>query len=129
MQDFYTISTSEFNRPEVIRGPKGQAFYVMQLLLMEKGTNPLKPEMGVGLISNYRFTNINKNALENDLKDQVNTYLPEVNFSGLDLIIDADNTAHIRIRIDNTVYDFPITDAIIPEFGDLDGGDNESLEL
>ena len=51
----YVIGTNDFKQPEEYLGKKAVGLLVERLLLLEPGTDPMRPEMGVGLVSKYRY--------------------------------------------------------------------------
>ena len=74
-----TMSINSFNEPLDYKNRDSIAFLLLRLLLLEPGTNNAHPEMGVGIVSKYRF------SMEDDLdelkvhvKNQIATYLPEL---------------------------------------------------
>ena len=48
----YSLGIDKFNRPAVYDEPKSTYIKIVRLILLEKGTYPTRPNMGVGLISN-----------------------------------------------------------------------------
>ena len=72
----YVIGTNDFNQPEEYLGKKAVGLLVERLLLLEPGTDPMRPEMGVGLVSKYRYMFPDKlNELKNNVADQLERYL------------------------------------------------------
>ena len=97
----YSLGIDKFNRPAVYDEPKSTYIKIVRLILLEKGTYPTRPNMGVGLISNYRdFDDIKVGArkLKQDIMDQINTYLPEYKAVVIDTEFDKKN-----ITIDITI--------------------------
>ena len=75
----YLLSTNEFMQPKVLK--KDQAAYtdIIRLFLLEPGTNQTHPEMGLGIRTRYRFSDISEiSKLEQEAKDQMKTYLPNL---------------------------------------------------
>lgn len=106
----YTLSTDEFNKPRVLKSKDAIAQLLIHLILLEPGTYSNRPEMGVGLVSRYRYTNTNNIInLQNDIQNQIETYLPE--FIGVDVNVSfdedsTDNDLIIEIFFDGTTYKF-----------------------
>ena len=68
----YVLSTNSFKKPKVLTGKTAIATLLVRIILLEPGTDPLQPEMGVGLVSKYRFLNGPLEVdLKNDIKSQV----------------------------------------------------------
>lgn len=101
----YLLTVNEFNNPQVVEGKSAIALLLSRLLLLEPGSDPLHPDMGVG-IKNYRFNN-NKDAI-NELQDiinkQVDTYLPSYQGSEIELSFKEDNILNVNITIGDTTY-------------------------
>jgi len=101
----YLFNVDDFSNPQVVDGKSAIALLLSRLILLEPGSDPLHPEMGVG-IRNYRF-NSNKNAL-NELKDkivkQVDTYLPTYQGSEVTLSLTKDKELNVNITVGDTTY-------------------------
>jgi hypothetical protein len=101
----YLFNVDDFSNPQVVDGKSAVALLLSRLMLLEPGSDPLHPEMGVG-IRNYRF-NSNKNAL-NELKDkivkQVDTYLPTYQGSEVTLSLTKDKELNVNITVGDTTY-------------------------
>ena len=74
----YSLSITEFNRPEIATGAKAIIQKIIQLIFMNPGTYPTKPYMGIGFIKKYRYSFMdNIDELNEEVKEQIRTYLPE----------------------------------------------------
>lgn len=77
-------------------------------MLLEKGTVQSHPDMGVGIISRYRYSYIDKlNELQDDIQNQISTYLPDL--QGVNVIIEAssnDQEILIKISVNDVLYTF-----------------------
>lgn len=73
----YLLSTDDFSQPKVLENQNAIGTLLLRLFLLQPGTNPLHPEMGIGLVPKYRFiTNNDLNDLTTLIKNQIQTYLP-----------------------------------------------------
>ena len=73
----HVVSTNEFKRPVVLKNSMAIGSILLKLLLMDPGTNPLYPKMGVGLGHKYRFISADDiDIIKSDIENQINTYLP-----------------------------------------------------
>lgn len=73
----YLLTTNEYKEPKVVEGSDAYGILLARLLLLQPGTNPLHPGMGVGLGPKYRFiSESDMDALQTRIQEQVNTYLP-----------------------------------------------------
>ena len=81
----YLLGVNDINRPKVvdlkdIKPGKWNSAVTMicRLIMMRKGTIPDIPDIGVDITGRYRFSFESELPdLENDIANQVNTYLPE----------------------------------------------------
>lgn len=103
----YTMSINTIKRPKVLKDKDAVYVLLVRLLLLEPGTNQCFPEMGLGLVSKYRYSFANDiNKLIIAYKNQINTYLP-----GLE-VIDVlgkvvNKTLILEVNIDNEII-YPI---------------------
>lgn len=101
----YSLSIDSFNRPQVFKDKDAVAMKLIELILLEAGTYPTAPNMGVSIISKYRFTTSSElENLKNSISDQINTYLPELKSVTVDTT-ESDGVITIAIAIDDVVYD------------------------
>lgn len=102
----HTLSINEFNRPLEFYGPKAIITKIIELIMMNPGTYPTRPYMGVGLIKNYRNTFMrNIGEIQEVINNQIQTYLPE--FSGVHVTLlsgDSTEVLFIFIEINDTSY-------------------------
>lgn len=127
----YALSVNEFNQPAEARGKKAIGVFLIRLLLMDKGTDPMRPDMGVGIVSRYRYMfEETCSELISDIRNQIQTYLlPYSNF-----LVDAkveDKELHLTVTIDDETYSYKsinlnsenMTLIEVMNDGSLDGGE------
>ena len=101
----YLLDTDNFDEPKVLTDKAAIAALLTRLILLEPGTNPLFPTMGVGLVSKYRYLfKDQEGALKEDIKNQINQFLPEANCTNVGLIYNDDKTIDIEITVDDTTF-------------------------
>jgi len=98
----YLLTVDKYNRPFSVTGNEAVALNLVRLILLNPGSDPLHPEMGVGL-KNYRYA-LSLSELTKRIEDQINTYLPQYTNASVDIIRTPDRVANIEITIDDTVY-------------------------
>lgn len=106
----YLLSLDNFNRPAEVTGGKAVAYLIARLIMMEPGSDPLHPDMGVGLVSKYRYSN-KTDDLKNAIKDQISTWLPDfVSDTDIALVITPDKVLNVEIILSSTgeVYTFSV---------------------
>ena len=73
----YTLSIDKVNKPVELSGLQTINALLTRLILLEPGTYQSNPEMGIGIVSRYRYGNEDDiENLSSDIKDQIQTYLP-----------------------------------------------------
>lgn len=102
----YTLSTNDIKKPKVLKGDRAIGTQLYRLIMLNPGENPLYPEMGVGLVKNYRYMNTNDlQELADNIEDQVSRYLPQFQSVTVQLEINStNNTLIINIAVDHTMY-------------------------
>lgn len=116
----YLLDTNNFEQPRILEDQQAIAALLTRLILLEPGTNPLFPTMGVGLVSKYRYMMQSKeNQLKNDIKNQIATFLPQANCTNVKLIYNNDKTIDIEITVDNTVFVYQSSKLIPIQLQDL----------
>ena len=113
----YFLGTNEFNRPSVWTDVDATYVLLVRWILLEPGTYPNHPRMGVGLVSRYRYAKADElNNLKNDIQNQIATYLPQ--FSSIDVELTLTNTKdlYIQIIINGIAYELVYK----PEYQSLD---------
>lgn len=101
----YLLTVDEFSNPQVVEGKSAIALLLSRLILLEPGSDPLHPDMGVG-IKKYRF-NSDKNVLSkirDAISKQVDTFLPTYQGSEIDITLSDDKILNINITVGDTTY-------------------------
>lgn len=105
----YLVGTDDFNNPKVVYGKKAIGVIVCRLLLLEPGTDPMRPEMGVGIVSKYRYMfPDNLNELKRDIAYQLNKYLFPYQRVAITMWVETDKTLRMDIVIDDNTYKYVI---------------------
>lgn len=119
----YLLSTNEFLEPKVLEGADAYGTLLTRLLLLQPGTNPLHPAMGVGLGPKYRFISETDLAdLETRVKDQIHTYMPSEFIATTSVSLEIKKSKYLQVVIiaDDTKYVFDTEDSNTPiELSDL----------
>ena len=101
----YLLDVDNFDKPMVLNDKAAIAALLTRLILLEPGTNPLFPTMGVGLVSKYRYLYHDaESQLKDDIQNQIATFLPQARCTNVNLIYNDDKTVDIEITVDDTVY-------------------------
>ena len=99
----YTMTVNEISRPTVLEGADAAYALLVRLLLLEPGTNQAYPDMGVGLVSRYRYSladNVPKLILE--YKEQIDKYLPSLTLTDITSEMKG-KTLILKVNIDNKI--------------------------
>lgn len=76
----YVLGCNKKQEAKVFSGIEGDKLNVVRLILLEPGTYPTHPRMGVGLVSKYRYKDCEsiKATLANDIRLQLQQYMPHL---------------------------------------------------
>lgn len=85
----HVLSINNFNMPKVYDKSDATYMLIVRLLLLEPGKFQSHPYMGIGLKSKYRYNNQEGflQTLQNDIKNQMSIYLPQLSFTDITLTI------------------------------------------
>ena len=105
----YMLSIDNLSRPKVLEGREAIAYLLIRLLLLNPASDPLHPEIGVGL-EDYRFCVGRVAELEERIRDQIATYLPEFIYSSVRVVeITAQKICNIEITVGDVTYVYDST--------------------
>lgn len=101
------MSVDNFNNPKIYSDAQGLMLLLSRLILLEPGTFQSHPDMGVGLLTYYRYELDSDSGLAADLRQrirsQIDTYLPIL--TGIDIQVKIeDKTFYVTARINNLVF-------------------------
>jgi len=87
-----SLNINLFNKPTEYSGKEAWANQICALMLMNPGTYPSIPEMGVG-IGRYEYAFIDdiKNGLVDEIRRQVSIYLPDIPLEDIELVDKSDD--------------------------------------
>ena len=102
-----SMSVDNFNNPKIYSDAQGLMLLLSRLILLEPGTFQSHPDMGVGLLTYYRYELDSDGGLAADLRQrirsQIDTYLPIL--TGIDIQVKIeDKTFYVTARINNLVF-------------------------
>lgn len=106
----YICSIDRFNKPIVKTKKEAIGLLLLRLILLEPGSDPLHPDMGVG-IRRYRYTMGTLDELKNRVYNQISTYLPCFPSSNVNIVVNPDHTCNIEITIDDSIYVYDSNEA------------------
>lgn len=98
----YLLTVDQYNRPFSVTDKEAVALNLVRLILLNPGSDPLHPEMGVGL-KRYRYA-LSLGDLTKRVEKQIETYLPQYTDAHVDIVRTPDMTANIEITVDDVVY-------------------------
>ena len=100
----YTFSINDFNLPKEYENAQAVMSLLTRLLLLNPGTIQSHPNMGVGLVQNYRYSLQGAEVqLQADYRNQIDTYLPQ--FTGAEVAVKfRDHQFQIFVQINNTAF-------------------------
>lgn len=118
----YLLSVDKYNNPAV-KTDKDAIFYLLiRLIMLNPGTIESHPDMGVGLIKNWRYSDMSQiPQLEAEIQSQIETYLPML--QGVSVKVEQVESKEIAIyiKISNIIYSFKTENGTLV---DLKGGNS-----
>lgn len=103
----HVFTLNSFNMPKVFEGSDAGYVLIIRLLLLDPGKYQSHPNMGVGLRTRYRYNMGDDTViqLQQDIKNQIGKYLPELLTTEITLIEDQKlHTLGIVIDTDDGSY-------------------------
>ena len=100
----HLMSIGNTQLPSIIKGVDGDKVMIMRLILMEPGLIQTHPDMGVGLVSRYRYKDVEtiKAELPANVKKQIETYLPHLQEVDVNVgFITQNNKTNVTITINS----------------------------
>lgn len=99
------LSVDAFKEPVVVEGKDAIALMLLRLIWLEPGTISSRPEMGVGLLSNYKNCDEAKAfKLKDHIRKQIRTYFPKYQGVEVQTKLNPNGVLMINITIDGTMY-------------------------
>lgn len=115
MQKEYVLSINDIKQPKVLEGKEAIATLLVRLILLEPGTIPDKPLMGVGLKS-YRYSDKEGvSDLRKRISSQITTYLPRYQGADVTVKLNSNKTLTIGIAIDGVLYKYETEEQSVNE--------------
>lgn len=99
----YLFSTNQYNEPVSVDGKSAIALLLIRLILLDPGSDPLHPDMGVGL-KKYRYSLDQLKELKQKIEEQIDMFLPDYQNATVALIGTPDKICNIEVTINDTVY-------------------------
>ena len=115
----YLLALDDLQQPKVLNMDKivsGEfntaIICIIRLILMRKGTDPDRPDMGIDIVGRYRFAfDSELISLQREIEDQITTYLPEFLPATVEISMATErnnpmyyNRIDIKIAVNTTMY-------------------------
>ena len=114
----YVLGVDQFNMPKCVDNNDAVYLELIRLIMLEKNTYTTHPDMGVGIVSRYRYSfTTDIEILKTDIENQIATYLPQLIPVDV-LVTQTDQVTTIRITVNGVLYEL-IFDKITKTFQDL----------
>ena len=118
----YLLSVDKYNNPAVKTDKECIFYLLIRLILLNPGTIESHPDMGVGLIKNWRYSDMSQlPQLESEIQTQIETYLPVLQV----VSVKVEQISHVEIaiyiKISNIIYSFKTDNGTLVE---LKGGNS-----
>ena len=118
----YLLSVDKYNNPAVKTDKECIFYLLIRLILLNPGTIESHPDMGVGLIKNWRYSDMSQlPQLESEIQTQIETYLPVLQGVSVKVEQISHGEIAIYIKISNIIYSFKTDNGTLVE---LKGGNS-----
>lgn len=105
LTDEYVFSIDKINKPKKLESYDAIYSYLVRLFLLNPGTYQSNPDMGIGLVKNYRYGDeFSLEDLKYQAAEQIRTYLPGFETINVDVSME-NKTLHIQILLDGVAYE------------------------
>ena len=92
------LSVDKYYKPLVAEGDDYITLMLIRLILLEPGTFQTHPDMGVGLVSRFRYSmDVDMGKLSNTIKEQIMTYLPQFTLTDVRCVLGDDETGDKKV--------------------------------
>ena len=104
--DEHIFSIDSFKEPKILNGDEAIETLITRLFLLEKGTIKSHPDMGIGLLSHYRYYDADKlEDLRTETYNQLIKYIPRLSVLDIEITYnDSEKGLDIKISIDNNIF-------------------------
>lgn len=107
----YGLSTNSFKQPKEYEDADAIFVLIKRLILLNPGTYPNHPNMGVGLFKNWKFADMDDmGLLRNEIEKQILEYLPQFQLSEVSITKKGEKELAISIQVENIIYTMETTD-------------------
>lgn len=101
----FCMSVDDFLNPVVLKNEEAIATLLSRLILLEPGTIQSHPDMGVGIISRYRYSNVEEaRKLKADIQQQVSKFLPDYSNVPFSVTASKNSGFYITAEINGSLY-------------------------
>ena len=102
-----SLSIDNFNDPKIFKNAEALMLLLSRLVLLEPGVFQLHPDMGVGLLTNYRYKIDTEDGLASEIqqriRNQIDTYLPIL--TGIDIQVKiVDHSVYVLMQINGLMF-------------------------
>ena len=107
----HLLDVNVFHKPKVLTDKNAVSILLVRLIMLEPGTDQIRPEMGVGLVSKFRYIDEdNLYELSSEIQRQINIFLPEFQTVDVNLNYDAvQKVIYIAINVDDLFFEYTAT--------------------
>ena len=101
----HVLSINEFKEPKVLKDQHSIYTLIIRLLLLEKGISKAHPDMGVGILSRYRNSDIeNIDDLKEDIYNQIGRFIPILTVTDIEIeFLEDEKAINISLSMDSNI--------------------------
>lgn len=100
----FAFAVDDFMNPKEFKDGEAICTLLVRLLLLEPGLIQSHPDMGIGLMSKYRYSvEGTASTLQNDLQRQIDKYLPSLQGTKV-TVTERDSKYYIAAEFESVLY-------------------------
>lgn len=102
------MSIDNFDKPKELENENAIYMLLIRLMLLTPGTIQTHPNMGVGIVTKWRYCDVDKlGDLKTEITNQISTYLPKLRLSEVNLKVKENSKdLIIEIKVDGVLYSY-----------------------
>lgn len=111
----YFLSVNDFEQPKIAEDENAVYILLLRLLMLNPGTIQSHPDMGVGIVKLWRYTESNTvvSDLQPVIEAQITKYLPGVRMNRVSLEVINETELKIAIEVNDTVYNYVANNDVV----------------
>lgn len=111
----YFLSVNDFEQPKIAEDDNAVYILLLRLLMLNPGTIQSHPDMGIGIVKLWRYSDANMvvNELQPIIENQITKYLPGIKLTRVSLEVMNDTELKIAIEVNGVIYNYVTNNDVV----------------